>query len=65
MHAQKVANLFVDEARLSGNRYAFVAHETKDINKIKDNDAHLIEVPIMKEGGEDPNDLLMTEIYYF
>ena len=65
LHAQKVANLFVDEARLSGNRYGFIAHETRDINKIKDNDAHLIEVPVVKEGGEDNDDLLMTEVYYF
>ena len=65
LHAQKVANLFVDEARLSGNRYGFIAHETRDINKIKDNDAHLIEVPVVKEGGEDNEDLLMTEVYYF
>lgn len=65
LHAQKVANLFVDEARLSGNRYGFVAHETRDINKIKDNDAHLVQVPVMKEGGEDISDLMMTEVYYF
>ena len=38
----KISNLFVDEARLSGNEYGFVAHETEDINKIKDHDVQLI-----------------------
>jgi len=42
-----------------------VAYETRDINKIKDNDAHLVQVPVMKEGGEDISDLMMTEVYYF
>jgi len=27
MHAQKIANLFVDEARLSSNEYEFVVQE--------------------------------------
>ena len=65
MHAQKIANLFIDEARLSTNQYNYVAFETADLNKIRDNDAHLIEVPIVKRDGEDYDDLMLTEVYYF
>jgi|OM-RGC.v1.017189830 hypothetical protein len=65
LHAQKIGNLFVDEARLSGNTYNYIAHETADINKIRDNDAHLIEVPIVKQYGENVNDLMLSEVYYF
>lgn len=65
LHAQKIANLFIDEARLSGNQYDYIAHETRDISMIRDNDAHLIEVPVVKDNGEDENDLMLTEVYYF
>lgn len=34
LHAQKIANLFVDEARLSGNEYPFVSTEQDAIAKI-------------------------------
>ena len=53
MHAMKIANLFIDECRLSNSQYGFVAHETSDINKIKDNDSHLIEVPLVQEKAND------------
>lgn len=65
LHAQKIANLFVDEARLNSNQYGYISFETADINKIRDNDAHLIEVPIVKEHGEDLDDLMLSEVYYF
>ena len=32
IQAQKMANLFVDEARLSKNQYEFVSHEVNDMN---------------------------------
>lgn len=47
MHAQNVANLFVDEARLSDNEYAFVGDEVKGINQFFENDVHRVEVPIV------------------
>lgn len=56
LHAQKIGNLFVDEARLSSNRYSFISYERSDINKIKDNDAHLLEVPIVSEGYDPDED---------
>jgi hypothetical protein len=48
MHAQKLANLFVDEARLSENEFDFVNDEVLAINSISDNDAFLFEVPIVQ-----------------
>ncbi len=48
MHAQKVANLFVDEARLSDNEYAFVSDEEKGINEFFENDVHRVEIPIVQ-----------------
>lgn len=33
-HAQKLANFFVDEARLSGNTYFFVKMEVDAIDKL-------------------------------
>lgn len=46
----------MDEARLSSNRYSFISYERSDINKIKDNDAHLLEVPIVSEGYDPDED---------
>jgi hypothetical protein len=34
LHAQKIANLFVDEARLSKNRFEFVSYEVEALQKI-------------------------------
>lgn len=48
MHAQKLANLFVDEARLSENEFDFVNDEVQAINKISNNDALLFEVPLVQ-----------------
>ena len=47
-HAQKLANLFVDEARLSENEFDFVNDEVQAINSISNNDAHLFEVPLVQ-----------------
>lgn len=42
MQAQKMANLFVDEARLSQNQYEFVSHEVNDMNLLLQSDAHQV-----------------------
>ena len=34
IHAQKIANLFVDEARLSSNEFQYVAEEVAAINQM-------------------------------
>jgi len=47
MHAQKLANLFVDEARMSANEFGFVVDEVNAINSIFNNDANLVEIPIV------------------
>lgn len=46
-HAQKLANLFIDEARLSENEFDFLIDEVNAINSIFNNDAHLVEIPIV------------------
>ena len=48
MHAQGLANLFVDEARLSGNEFPYVSHEANALQLLADNDAHLAEVPLVQ-----------------
>jgi len=60
-HAQKVANLFVDEARLSSNRFNYVSVEQDYTNLIAQNDAHHFEVPLA-HGSEST---LRTELYLF
>ncbi len=49
MHAQRIANLFVDEARLSGNEYQYVVYEFDDLNKLNNNDAYLVRVPLYNQ----------------
>lgn len=46
LHAQKVANLFVDEARLSRNQFTYVTIEKDYLNLINGNDAVMMEVPL-------------------
>ena len=41
-HAQKLANLFVDEARMSGNEFGFVIDEVNRVNSIFNIDANLV-----------------------
>lgn len=45
-HAQKIANLFVDEARLSSNEYDFVIEEVEALQLITDNDAYFVKLPL-------------------
>lgn len=61
LHAQKVANLFVDEARLSDNQFNYVSYEKDYLNLISQSDAHHFEVPLVagKEGT------IRTELYLF
>ena len=56
-HAQKLANLFVDEARLSTNFFKFRDDESKDL--ISNVDTHLVEV--VDEIGEKT----LLELYLF
>ena len=48
IHAQKLANLFVDEARMSANEFGFIVDEVNAINSIFNNDANLVEIPIVQ-----------------
>uniref|UniRef100_A0A7S3IGW8 Uncharacterized protein n=1 Tax=Strombidium inclinatum TaxID=197538 RepID=A0A7S3IGW8_9SPIT len=61
IHAQKLANLFVDEARLSPHEYAFVSDEVKAVDLIAENDLFSVQVPLW----EDSISLVRTEIYLF
>ena len=45
-HAQKLANFFVDEARLSGNTYFYISMEVEAMNKISNNDPFLVKIPL-------------------
>lgn len=62
LHAQKIANLFVDEARLSKNSYFYVSNEVFAINKISENDEHQVEVPLILSNNQQT---IRTEIYLF
>lgn len=61
MHAQKVANLFVDEARLSSNEFSFVGDEVKHLNLFNENDVHRVEIPIVQSKRQ----TIRTEVYLF
>ena len=62
LHAQKLANLFVDEARLSGNMYDFVSQEADALRILLQSDSHLAEVPLVQS----QDDLtIRTELYLF
>lgn len=62
MHAQKIGNLFVDEARLSGNQFNYVAEEQKYTDLISNNDVHLAEIPLVQS---DNTNTIRTELYLF
>lgn len=46
IHAQKIANLFIDEARLSGNEFSFLDDEIAHLDKFKDNESYLVTIPV-------------------
>jgi hypothetical protein len=62
LHAQRIANLFVDEARLSANRFEFVSHEVEALNEILNNDAFLMSLPLV---ASDPSKVIRTEVILF
>lgn len=62
LHAQRIANLFVDEARLSANRFEFVSHEVEALNEILNNDAFLMSLPLV---ASDESKLIRTEVILF
>lgn len=61
-HAQKLANLFVDEARLSSNQFDFVSVERDNLNLIRDNDPYHFEIPLVQSN---PDETIRTELYLF
>lgn len=61
MHAQNLANLFVDEARLSTNQFPIVSEEQQYMNLINNIDPYLVEVPLIQSG----EDTIRTELYLF
>ena len=64
-HAQHIANLIVDEARLSGNRYEFTKDETAKL--LRNWDVQLLTLPTPHEFTEkkDYSGEYRTEIYLF
>ena len=61
LHAQKLGNLFVDEARMSGNEFTFVSKETEALEKLADNDVHLVDLPAIQSREY----TLASELYLF
>lgn len=61
VHAQKIGNLFVDEARLSSNEFSYVSEEVSSINKFFENDAHRVEIPLVQSKRQ----TIRTELYLF
>lgn len=47
LHSQKIANLFVDEARLSDNQFNYVTIEQDYLNLIGSTDAFQVEIPLV------------------
>lgn len=64
-HAQHVANMIVDEARLSGNRYEYTVDETARL--VANHDIHMVSLPTPHSFAEDKAfpDEYRTEIYLF
>lgn len=59
-HAQHIANLIVDEARLSGNRYEWTNNEAKRL--LSNNDITRMELPADHTCAKNK---VMTEMYLF
>lgn len=64
-HAQHVANMLVDEARLSGNRYEYTVDETKSL--LINHDIHMMTLPTPHSFTRDKDyvDEYRTEVYLF
>ena len=63
-HAQKLINFFVDEARLSDNKYFYIANEMNAVNVLAEADTHLIEIPLFEKDKHN-HQTIRTEIYVF
>lgn len=61
-HALLIGNLFVDESRLSPNRYRFVIDEIESVDLIQSNDLYQIRVPV---SARHPEILIRSEVYFF
>lgn len=62
-HAQRIANLIVDEARLSGNRYKWT--NTENDRLITNQDVSFVEVPSPHTFNKSYDDTYRTEMYFF
>ena len=64
-HAQRIANLVVDEARLSSNRYKWTNTETERL--IQNHDVQFVNLPTPHEftSSKDYDDAYRTELYFF
>ena len=62
LHAQRIANLFVDEARLSENRFKYVSDEVKSINEVLNNDPHLMSLPLIQSKS---SKVIRTDVLLF
>ena len=60
--AQKLGNLFVDEARLSSNRYTYLIHEVEALTQIDNQNPSMVELPIIQSY---PDHTMRTELYLF
>ena len=61
LHAQKIANLFVDEARLSDNQFNYISVEQDNLNLIRNNDVYQFEIPLIAS----KDDTIRTELYLY
>ena len=64
-HAQRIANLIVDEARLSVNRYKWTNDESERL--IQNHDVQFVEMPTphVFNSSKDYDDSYRTELYFF
>ena len=64
-HAMHVANLIVDEARLSGNRFKYTNEESKRLISNVVPETFTLRSPILYPGEKEVNDFYRTELYLF
>ena len=61
MHAQNIANLFVDEARLSGNEFPYIQLETEALEQISEKDPLQVSLPLIQSREH----TVRSELYLF
>ena len=64
-HSMHVANLIVDEARLSANRFKFTNEESKRLISNAVPETYTLSSPVLYPGEKDVNDFYRTELYLF